>query len=76
MAGAVHRAAQRTRRCLRRHAERRAARISTDEHGALSRTTLLGEVTETISDELVLVPVPDPVPHYNRGRARLQPSTT
>ncbi|MGW5003155.1 hypothetical protein ACWEP8_36495 [Streptomyces hydrogenans] len=57
-------------------AECRAAGISTDEHGALSRTTLLGEVTETDGDDLVLVPVPDPVPHYNRGRTRLQPSTT
>lgn len=56
--------------------ERRAARISKDEHGALSHTTLLGEVTETADDEMVLVPVPDPVPHYNRDRTRLQPSTT
>lgn len=28
---------------------------------------------EVDGDEIVLIPVPDPVPHYNRGRAYIQP---
>lgn len=54
--------------------ERRAARVVEGDDGSLSHTTLLGDVSEVDVDDRVLVPVVEPVPHYNRGRTRVEPT--
>ncbi|WP_228981393.1 hypothetical protein [Streptomyces sp. DH12] len=56
--------------------ERQAARVSvnSDQDDTMyTHRSLVGETTEVGPDDLVLVPVADPVPHYNRGRTRVTP---
>jgi hypothetical protein len=56
--------------------ERAAARVSADsdeDDTTYTHTSLIGEMTTLGPDDRALVPTVDPVPHYNRGRTRVEP---
>ena len=59
-------------------AERAASRVaanSDDDDTTYTHTALTGEMTEVEPYDRVLLPVADPVPHYNRGRTYITPRT-